>query len=159
MSYFSGEFECKMDDKGRIVLPARIKARLPEASGNSIVITRGFEPCLVVYPLSEWTKVFDKVASLNEFNEEYRHFQRNFFRGNTEAELDNMGRFLIPRTMVSFAKLGKEVVAVGVGNRIELWNPDLYNEFLMQDQKEFSQMAEKILGDKVNSGIDNPAAN
>lgn len=147
MSYFSSEYECKLDAKGRIVLPARIKSNLPEVNGNNIVITRGFEPCLVVYPMVEWKKVFSKVAGLNEFNEEYRNFQRNFFRGNTEVELDNNGRFLIPKTMLKYAQIDKDAMVVGMGNRIEIWNPELYDQFLISDQKEFSKLAEKYLGE------------
>ncbi len=105
MSYFSSEYECKIDVKGRMVLPARIKASLPEESESTIVVTRGFEPCLTIYPLNEWKKIFEQVSSLNEFNPEYRRFQRNFLRGNTEIELDKSGRFLIPRTMARFAKV------------------------------------------------------
>jgi len=70
MAYFSSEYECKLDVKGRMVLPAKVKSNLPTAGGNSIVVTRGFETCLVVYPIIEWNKVFSKVAGLNEFNEE-----------------------------------------------------------------------------------------
>ena len=148
MAYFSGEYECKVDAKGRIILPAKMKAKLPEANGNEIVISRGFEPCLVVYPLVEWKKIHSKVAGLNEFNAEYRKFQRNFFRGNTEAELDSNGRFLIPKTMVRFASIEKEVICVGVGNRIEIWNPEQYDEFLLADPQEFSDLAQKYLADE-----------
>ncbi len=147
MLHFSSEYECKLDPKGRIVLPARMKSQLPEDSQNTVVVTRGFEPCLVLYPLVEWTKVFSKVAGLNEFNEEYRNFQRNFFRGNTEVELDSNGRFLIPKTMLKHAKLEKDAILVGMGNRIEIWEPGNYEKFLINDPKEFSKMAEKYLGD------------
>jgi len=149
MSYFSSEYECKLDAKGRLILPARMKANLPAASGNNIVITRGFETCLVVYPEVEWRKVFSKVSGLNEFNEEYRNFQRNFFRGNTEAELDGNGRFVLPKSMTKYAQIETEVIVVGMGNRIEIWNPELYDQFLIKDQKEFSKLAEKFLGDKT----------
>lgn len=148
MAYFSGEYECKVDAKGRIILPAKMKAKLPESNGNEIVISRGFEPCLVVYPQIEWKKIHAKVAGLNEFNAEYRKFQRNFFRGNTEAELDSNGRFLIPKTMTRFASIEKEVVCVGVGNRIEIWNPEKYDEYLMSDPQEFSDLAQKYLADE-----------
>lgn len=148
MSYFSGEYESKIDPKGRLILPARLKANLPVASGNNIVITRGFESCLVLYPELEWRKVFSKVSGLNEFNEEYRNFQRNFFRGMTEAELDSNARFLIPKTMQRYAQIESEAVMVGLGNRIEIWNPELYDQFLIKDQKEFSRLAEKFLGDQ-----------
>jgi MraZ protein len=148
MSHFSSEYECRLDAKGRIVLPAKIKAQLPEASGNNIVVTRGFEPCLVVYPQVEWKKVFSKVSGLNEFNEEYRNFQRNFLRGNTEVDLDSNGRFLIPKTMLKYAQIEKEVIVVGMGNRVELWNASLYEKYLINDQKEFSKLAEKFLGEQ-----------
>lgn len=149
MSYFSSEYECKLDAKGRLILPARMKANLPSASGNNIVLTRGFETCLIIYPEVEWRKVFSKVAGLNEFNEEYRNFQRNFFRGNTELELDSNGRFVLPKIMAKYAQLGNEVIVVGMGNRIEIWNPELYDQFLIKDQQVFSKLAEKFLGDKI----------
>jgi MraZ protein len=151
MSHFSSEYECRLDAKGRIVLPAKIKAQLPEASGNNIVVTRGFEPCLVVYPQVEWKKVFSKVSGLNEFNEEYSNFQRNFLRGNTEVDLDSNGRFLIPKSMLKHAQIEKEVIVVGMGNRVELWNPSIYEKYLINDQKEFSKLAEKFLGDNINN--------
>ena len=124
MNFLSGEYECKLDPKGRLVLPAKIKANLPEESGNHVVLTRGFEPCLVLYPKQEWKAIFDRVAGFNEFNEEYLHFQRNFFRGNTELELDNTGRFLLPKTMQRYAEIDKEVNIVCLGNRVEICNPE-----------------------------------
>lgn len=148
MNFLSGEYECKLDPKGRLVLPAKIKANLPEASGNQVVLTRGFEPCLVLYPKQEWKTIYDRVAALNEFNEEYRQFQRNFFRGNTEIELDNTGRFVLPRTMQRYADIEKEVIIVGLGNRVEIWNPERYEDFLIKDQQQFSNLAQKFLGDQ-----------
>ena len=145
MAFFTSEYECKLDAKGRLVLPAKIKASLPETSGGELVVRRGFEPCLVVYPFTEYKKIYSRIASLNEFNEEYRKLQRNFFRGNTQVELDNNGRFLIPKPMLRYANLDKDVIVVGMGNRIEIWNPETYEEYLIQDQSEFSKLAEKYL--------------
>ena len=145
MLFFSGEYECKIDAKGRMVLPAKVKSKMPEVNSTEMVVSRGFEPCLVLYPMLEWKKIFSKVSGLNEFNEEYRSFQRNFFRGQTESELDGNGRLLLPKTMLRYAGIEKEVVVVGMGNRIEVWNPDRYDEFLMKDQGEFSKLAEKYL--------------
>jgi MraZ protein len=150
MSYFSGEYEATLDAKGRLVLPTKLKSALPSETGDNIVLMRGFEPCLVLYPQSEWQKIFEKVASLNEFNEEFRNFQRNFLRGNTELELDANGRFIVPKSMMKHANIEKEVVLVGIGNRIELWNPESYEAFLIKDQKEFSQIAQKVLGNQQN---------
>lgn len=145
---FSSEFECKLDGKGRLVLPARFKAGLPEAEEQRIVLVRGFEPCLTIYPLPEWQKIFEKVVSLNEFNKAHRNFQRNFLRGNTEIELDKAGRFLIPRTMQRYARLEKDALLIGLGNRIEVWNPTTYDEFLIDDKDDFSSLAEEILSDR-----------
>lgn len=147
MSIFTGEYECKLDSKGRLVLPARIKSRLPETSGNQVVLMRGMEPCLVLYSMVEYKKIYSRIAALNEFNEEYRKLQRNFFRRVSELELDNAGRLLIPKLMLKYAQLEKEVVVVGMGNRAEIWNMDLYDDYLMEDSKEFSQLAEKHLNE------------
>ena len=151
MSYFSGEYECKVDAKGRMVLPAKIKVNLPGLNTNELVVKRGFEPCLVVYPMIEWKKVFSKVSGLNEFNKEYRSFQRNFLRGSTEVEMDATGRVLIPKTMSRYAGLQKEVIVVGMGNRVEIWDPERYDEYLIKDEDEFSKLAEKYLAPEDQS--------
>ena len=148
MNFLSGEYECKLDPKGRLVLPAKIKANLPEASGNQVVLMRGFEPCLIIYPKVEWKVIYDKVAGLYEFNEEYRQFQRNFFRGNSEVELDNVGRFVVPKSMSRYAGLENEVIVVGLGNRVEIWNPERYDDYLIKDQAAFSKLAQQFLGDE-----------
>jgi len=145
MAFFTSEYDCKLDAKGRLVLPARIKASLPESSGNELVIGLGFEKCLVVYPLLEFKKIYSKVAGLSEFNPDYRKLQRNFFRGNSVVELDNSGRFLIPKAMLNYAQLEKNVIVVGMGNKVELWNPELYQEQLYRDQTEFSENVQKYL--------------
>jgi MraZ protein len=145
MAFLTGEYDCKLDAKGRLVLPAKIKNNLPESSGNELVIRRGFEPCLVLYPMVEYKKIFSKISALNEFNAEYRNLQRNFFRGNAIVELDNAGRILLPKNMLAFAGLEKESIVVGMGNRVEIWDASKYDDFLIKDQKEFSDLAEKHL--------------
>ena len=141
----SGEYECKLDPKGRLVLPAKVKGSLPDESGNQLVLVRGFEPCLVLYPAAAWRVIHEKVMALDEFNEEYRQFQRNFFRGMTEVEHDSIGRFMLPRTMLRYAGIEKEAIIVGLGNRCEIWEPARYDDFLIKDQKNFSKLAQKFL--------------
>lgn len=145
MTFFTSEYECKLDAKGRLVLPARIKNGLPETSGNELVVGLGYEKCLMVYPIIEFKKLYAKVAGLSEFNPDYRKLQRNFFRGNTVVELDNSGRFLIPKQMLNYAQLEKQVIVVGMGNKVELWNPDFYKEQLYDNQNEFSDHVQKYL--------------
>jgi MraZ protein len=145
MAFFTSEYECKIDAKGRLVLPAKIKGNLPETSGNELVLRKGFEPCLILYPMIEYKKIYSKIAGLSEFNEEYRKLQRNFFRGSAEVELDNTGRLLIPKMMLNYAQLEKDAVVVGMGNKIEIWNPSQYEKHLISDPIEFSKLAQKYL--------------
>lgn len=148
MSFFTSEYDCKLDVKGRLALPSKVRAALPDNASEELVMRRGFEPCLVLYPMLEYKKIYSRVRSLSEFNEDYRKFQRSFFRGNVDVELDGAGRINIPKRMMEFASLEKEVILVGLGNRIEIWNPDLYEQYLIQDASEYSKMAEKFLAEE-----------
>lgn len=148
MTFFTSEFECKLDAKGRLVLPAKIKGNLPDHSSNELVVRRGFEPCLILYPMVEYKKLYSRIAGLNEFNEENRKLQRNFFRGSAVVELDSAGRFLIPKTMLQYAGLDREAMVIGMGNKIEIWSPDRYEKYLINDPSELSSLAQKYLDDK-----------
>jgi len=145
MTFFTSEYESKLDTKGRIVLPAKIKAQLPSGEGDELVIRRGFELCLIIYPMVEFKKVFSKISGLSEFNEEYRKLQRNFFSGTATVELDTNGRFVIPRNMLSYAQLEKDLILIGMGNKVEVWNPSIYEKHLIKDPSELSKLAEKYL--------------
>ena len=149
MTFFTSEYESKLDAKGRLVLPARIKAQLPATGEDSqeLVIRRGFEPCLIVYPMVEFKKVFSKISGLSEFNEEYRKLQRNFLSGVVTVELDGNGRFLIPKNMLTYAQIEKDAMLVGTGSKVEIWNPSVYEKQLIQDPSELSKLAEKYLNE------------
>jgi MraZ protein len=150
MTFFTSEYECRLDAKGRLILPARIKANLPSGQVNELVVGLGFDQCLVVYPIAEFKKIYSRIAGLSEFNPEYRKLQRNFFRGNTVVELDNSGRFLIPKNMLQYAGLQKEVIVIGMGNKVEVWNPETYRTQLYHDQAEFSGNVQKYLDSGEN---------
>jgi MraZ protein len=147
MTFFTSEYESKLDAKGRLVLPARIKSQLPLGESQELVIRRGFEPCLIMYPMVEFKKVFSKISGLNEFNEEYRKLQRNFLSGVVTVELDGNGRFLIPRNMLTYAQIDKDAMLVGTGNKVEIWNPSIYEKHQIQDPGELSKLAEKYLNE------------
>jgi MraZ protein len=144
MTFFTSEYESKLDAKGRLVLPARIKAQLPDGD-TELVLRKGFEPCLIIYPLVEFKKVFARISGLSEFNEEYRRLQRNFFSGTATVELDNNGRILIPKNMLSHARVEREVILVGMGNKVEIWNPAIYQNYLISDPGDLSKLAQKYL--------------
>ena len=145
MAIFNGEYACSMDAKGRVLLPARIKARMPESSQHEIVLGRGLEPCLIIYTKESYNEEFQRINALDRFNKEHRKLQRNFFRGSEEIELDNQGRFRIPQRMAQYAHLRKDALIVGAGNILEIWNPDLYDEYILDDPDEYSDMAQKHL--------------
>jgi MraZ protein len=154
MTFFTSEYESKLDAKGRLVLPARIKAQLPavapgapEGENHELVLRRGFEQCLLLYPMGEFKKVFSKISGLNEFNEEYRKLQRNFLSGVVTVELDSNGRFLIPKNMLTYAQVEKDAILVGLGSKVEIWNPDIYHKHLINDPAELSKLAEKHLNE------------
>ena len=145
MAFFTGEHECKLDAKGRLVLPSRLKSVLPEASKKSIIVRKGFESNLILYPITEFQNIYTRINSLNEFSSEQRKLKRNLFSGISQVDFDSNGRFLIPKNMISHCEIEKEVILIGVGNIIELWNPKTYKNNLIKDSKEFSSLAQKYL--------------
>jgi MraZ protein len=145
MAFFTSEHECKLDAKGRLVLPSRLKSVLPEASKKSIIIRKGFEPNLIIYPLHEFQNIYTRINSLNEFSSEQRKLKRNLFSSISQIDLDSNGRFLLPKSMIFHTGLEKDVILVGMGNVIELWSPDNYKKYLINDANEFSKLAQKYL--------------
>ena len=145
MTFFTGKYESKLDTKGRLVLPSKFKGQLPEDGGSELIIQQGFEPCLYIYPMLEFKKVLSKVSGLSDFNEENRQLQLNFFSSISTVELDVNGRFLLQKNMLSYAQLQKDVILIGMGNKILVWDPMVYEKHLIKDQKEYSKLAEKHL--------------
>ena len=145
MAFFTGEHECKLDAKGRLVLPSRLKSVLPEASKKNMIIRKGFEPNLILYPLNEFQNIYSRISSLNEFSSEQRKLKRNLFSSISQVELDSNGRFLLPKSMVSHCDAKKDIVLVGMGNVIELLSIKNYKKYLIDDSNEFSKLAQKYL--------------
>lgn len=148
MSLFSSQYDCKLDAKGRMVLPAKIKAGLPESSPGELMLRMGFEPSLILYPIMEYKRLFSKIGGLSDFNPEHRKLKRSFFSGITQVEIDGNGRINIPGAYLNYGKLEKEAIVIGMGNSIEIWNPKLYQEYMIKDQEEFSQLAQKYLDEQ-----------
>ena len=145
MAFFTGEHECKLDAKGRLVLPSRLKSVLPEASKKSIIVRKGFESNLILYPITEFRNFYTSLNALSEFSSEQRKLKRNLFSSISQVELDSNGRFLLPKSMVSHCDAEKDIVLVGMGNVIELWSIKNYKKYLIDDSNEFSKLAQKYL--------------
>jgi MraZ protein len=145
MAFFTSEYECKLDTKGRLALPAKVKSNLPEVSTNELVIRKGFEPHLIVYPMVEYKIIHEQIASLSEFNAEQRKLKRNFFRSISHVEMDNAGRILFPKNMLAHAGIENEAIVIGMGNYIEIWNPKVFEDHSLSDGDEYSALAQKYL--------------
>lgn len=150
MAFFKGEFESKLDSKGRMVLPARLKGKMPKRDEGQLVIQKApKEKCLFVQPLSAWERKMQRVNALNEFRGAHRKLQRKLMSVSSDSELDGNGRFLIPKAMLEWAGLEKEVVVVGVGDRIELWSRPNYDAFMEgEGEEDLDSLAEAILGEE-----------
>src|SRR5260370_19990910 len=102
MAHFLGEFDCKLDSKGRMMIPAGLKKQLPEAEKEGLVINRGFEKHLVIYTRKEWDKIVDDLSKLNQYEKRTREFIRYFTRGASELTLDASGRVLLPKALLEY---------------------------------------------------------
>jgi MraZ protein len=146
MSLFTGVYRCKLDAKGRLTLPAKVKSQLPDATGGLVMLNMVVkEPCLELYPMVEARKIYNKVAALDPLDMEARNLQRFMLSRLSEAELDAAGRILIPKHMIGHALLQKEIQLVGVGNRFEIWDSAQYQEHLVSEEAAAADLMKKYL--------------
>lgn len=143
-----GEFECKLDSKGRFMLPSGLKKQLPPEVQDRFVINRGFEKCLVLYPQTEWKTISDEVNQLNLYNRKNREFVRYFYRGASELSLDSASRMLLPKQLMNYAGIEKDLVLFAFSNRVEIWAKGAYSNLLTDEPEDFSTLAEEVMGKK-----------
>jgi len=148
MTNFFGEYECRIDEKGRIILPAGLKKQIPPEAQDKFVINRGFDRCLVMYPKNEWLEVSSAVNELNIYVNDNRKFAQNFNRGATELLLDPSNRVLIPKSLLEYARIQKDLIISAYSNRIEVWAKDEYENHLDMSLEEYAALAEKVMGTK-----------
>lgn len=143
---FLGEYEVTMDAKGRFLLPVALKKQLAEESANQFVINRGIEACLTLYPMQSWEPIFSEVSKLNEFDPKVRQFRRYFLNGATNLELDSAGRLLLPKSLMDYAGLVKDIVLVSAVNKIEIWDKIKYTQFFETFSPEsYSELANEVM--------------
>ncbi|AEI42607.1 MraZ [Paenibacillus mucilaginosus KNP414] len=138
---FMGEYQHSVDEKGRMIVPAKFR----EALGASFIVTRGLDQCLFVYPMQEWAVLEQKLKALPLMKSDARAFTRFFFSGATECELDKQGRVNLPKTLVEHAKLEKDCVVIGVSNRVEIWSKSIWENYFQQSEESFAEIAEKLV--------------
>ena len=153
MTIFIGDYTCKVDAKGRVMLPAAFKKQMPQAAQDKYVIKKDiYEKCLVLYPMDEWERQNQLIRqNINPYNKDHNRFLREFFKDTAEAELDANNRFLIPMRLLNLVGIHKEteVVLAGQLGKIEIWAKEQYDKTSEQID-DFGELANKILGGSLN---------
>lgn len=155
MQSLIGEYDCKVDAKGRFMFPVNLRKQLEDAFDKGFVINRNLhQKCLVLYPISEWNKLNKKLSKLNRLIKANDVFVRKFTGGATGADADNTGRVLLPKSLVDYAGISTDVKILGSNNVIEIWDKNSYGQFLSQEL-DIEQLAQDVLGNlNFNDGDD-----
>ena len=149
-----GTYECKADVKGRMMLPSALKKQLQDILHEGFVLKRSvFQPCLELYPMSEWNVMMQGVNKLNRFKKKNNDFIRRFTAGVKVIEMDASGRLLIPKDLHSFAGISKEIVVASAVNIIEIWDKDKYEKAINDAAVDFADLAEEVMGNTEEDGI------
>ena len=135
-----GEYTHTIDSKKRIALPAKFRKEL----GKKVVVTHGLDGCLFLYPLSEWSRISEKLSGLGMAQSDTRGFNRFILSGAVDMEIDSLGRIVIPEFLREFAGLRQKVVFTGVHNRVEVWNERRWREYKKRIERQADMMAEKL---------------
>lgn len=142
-----GTYECKADAKGRLMVPSALKKQLAPMLQEGFVLKRSvFQPCLELYPMQEWNVLMQKINGLNRFKKKNNDFIRRFTAGVKMVEVDSNGRLLIPRDLIGFAGISKEIVLSSAVNIIEIWDKEKYESTIDESQEDFAELAEKVMG-------------
>ena len=137
---FIGEFRHVLDDKGRLAIPMKFR----EAFKKGAVVTRGLDQCLFVFPMEEWRKLAERLASLPLSQQDSRAFARLMLAGAMDVELDKQGRMVVPEYLRTYAKVAKDAVVTGLYNRLEIWDAAAWEAYQTQTEKDSSVIAERM---------------
>lgn len=143
-----GEFDCKLDAKGRFLMPAGLRRQLPEDQQSDFVVNRGLDKCLVLYPIQVWEAELERIQSKNQFVSKNRAFTRMFLNGATPLSLDSSDRALLPKRLMEHADLSKDIVLIAQIDKIEIWDSAAYQTWLESPGFDFEQLAEEVMGDQ-----------
>ena len=141
---FSGEYKFSLDSKKRVNIPSGIRKMLPPESEGTLVFTRGFEGCVYVYANDEWKRLTLKLSALDSFNVKVRDFIRLYVGPAYKTTMDSQGRVLLPENILNMAQIDKELLLLGSLNKWELWNPDIYNKYMQQNNPSMENLAQDI---------------
>ena len=141
-----GEYEVKLDNKGRFMFPAHLRKQLSPAAQENFMLNKGFEDCLTLYPMNDWEKLSDKLSKLNLFKPKNRMFYRLFHQGAKNTSLDSAGRILIPVSHLERVGLHKEAMIIAYNDRIEIWDKTKYFNLIEGNMADFADLADEVMG-------------
>ena len=154
MNTLIGTYECKVDAKGRLMLPVSFKKQLASVMANGFVLKRAvFQPCLELYPMNQWELLMQNINKLNRFKKKNNDFIRRFTAGVKSVDLDSSGRLLISKDLVGFAGISKEIVVTSALNIIEIWDKDKYEKAINDAAGDFADLAEDVMGQDDVDGV------
>lgn len=145
---FRGQYSYSIDSKGRISIPAKLRKHLSPEANDSFILTRGTSECIDVYPMDQWNQMEEKLINLNPFNPDDLKFIRMISQYATDVTLDSQSRILIPQNLLDYAGIQDEVLILGALKKIEIWNPQKYNEYLDNINETYEQIAAKVMAMK-----------
>jgi MraZ protein len=146
MAGFLGEYEATIDAKGRFLLPGGLKKQMPDGT-TTIVISRGFEKCLLLYPLKIWETIEEKIKNLNDFNPKVNQFRTLFIGGASYVDLDTAGRILLPSSLKEYAGLGKDITLASDIDKIKIWDTGKYKKLFEEISPDaFASLAAEVMG-------------
>ncbi len=134
-----------VDEKGRVNLPAKLRKYVSPDTNDTFVLTRGFEKCLFVYPIDEWNKLEENLRNLSGYDPEHRRFIRALLELAAESQLDSQARLSIPQELREYANIESEVRIIGTLDKIELWNPQVYEEYRTSQPETYESIAAKVM--------------
>ena len=148
MNYLIGTYECKIDVKGRVLIPSSLKKQISSVLSKGFVLKRAvFQNCLELYPINEWEELIKRVNSLNRFKKKNNDFIRRFTAGVKFIEVDNNNRILIPKDLIEFSHIKRDIVFSSSVNIIEIWDKDKYENAIVDSREDFAKLAEEVMGD------------
>jgi len=149
MNAFTGQYEVKVDGKGRLRLPSDLLRQIPEETRSKYVINKSFDNCLRLYPIAQWNAITEELNKLSYFQSKEREFLRYFYQAATQVELDSNDRVLIPKRLTDATAIKDEVVITAFHDIIEIWSSEAYYKNLKEPEN-FAQMADEIFA-KINN--------
>lgn len=142
---FYGEHVHTIDKKGRIIIPSKFRESFKEYDIEKFYITRGLDKCLFLFTEGEWKSQESKFKSIPFVKSEARKFNRIYFSGASQIECDKQGRILLPKYLKDFADIKRDVLIIGVSNRIEIWAKEVWQEYYKSSESSFEEIAEKLM--------------